>query len=410
MKFLPAAVVPLAAFFVTNWLATGGVKPFYTTYGTDTYVYEHNGIPSYWSNPRDLDANKESTSTYLFHCVLGHHGLLALTPVLLLSVFGWFFVLLRGQSRTRRWLVLAGAAMTLITLGFYLSRTENYNYGGNSVGLRWMLWLSPFWWIAMVPALERMNRRVLRGSAAVLLLLSMISVGWSLDRPWRPSWLFQQMEAAGWIHYRTLPKPFDPPRSSVFSTMPREPGTTMTWISSDGESLMVTVADEQPDETWLQLDARFKERGQPNLFDASFGLNLQLWNSRGVVSTKGTHGIDRHLSLEALFSGMPESHFSAIPIIAGRIITSRNPTRQQFNSAGILWVTSKSDPTKAWKVERGAARVFVDGHPVFGNCWHRCDVMYCDQLPFGVLQWKTTVTSAATGEVLSTKTWIAEAY
>ena len=405
MSFVPAAAIPLAAFFITNWLATGGVKPFYTTYGTDTYVYEHNGIPSYWSNPRDLDANTETLPTYLFHCVLGHHGLLTLTPVLLISVLGWGFALRKNQTQARRVLIMTGAAMTLITLGFYLTRTENYNYGGNSVGLRWMLWLSPFWWIAMIPALERVSRRMIHVAAALLLLLSMVSVSWSLDRPWRPSWLYEQMEAAGWIRYRTMPEPFDPPRSSVFSTMPRKPGTTVTWISSDGESLTVTVADEQPDETWLQLVARLKERGQTNLFDASFGLNLQLWNSRGVVSTKETRGIDRHLSLEALFSGMPESHFSAIPIIA-----SRMPLRLQFNSAGTHWIPSKSDATKAWKVERGAARVLVDGHPVFGQCWHRCDVMYCDQLPFGVLQWKTTVTSEATGEVLCTKTWIFEGY
>ena len=404
--FLPAAAIPLAAFFITNWLATGGVKPFYSTYGTETYVYEHNGIPSYWSNPRDLDANTESWPTYLFHCLLGHHGLLSLTPVLLLSLLGWGFVLRQHQTRTRRWLILAGAAMTLITLGFYLTRTENYNYGGNSVGLRWMLWLSPFWWIAMVPALERVSRRMLQAAGAFLLLLSMVSVSWSLDRPWRSSWLYERMETAGWIHYRTLPKPFDPPRSSVFSSMPRRPGTSMTWLSTDGESLTVTVADAQPDERWLQLIAHLKDRGEPALFDARFGLNLQLWNSRGVVSTKGTREIDRHLSLEALFSGMPEAHFSAIPIIASPI-----PSRLLlFNSVGTQWIRSKSNPTKAWKVERGAARVLINGHPVFGKCWHRCDVMYCDQLPFGVLQWKTTVTSEATGEILGTKTWIAEGY
>ncbi|MFO0976084.1 MAG: hypothetical protein U0996_06770 [Planctomycetaceae bacterium] len=50
--FVPAAVLPLAFFFLTNWLATGGVKPFYATYGSETYRYVHNGIPSYWMNQR----------------------------------------------------------------------------------------------------------------------------------------------------------------------------------------------------------------------------------------------------------------------------------------------------------------------------------------------------------------------
>jgi hypothetical protein len=78
-----------------------------------------------------------------------------------------------------------------------------------------------------------------------------------------------------------------------------------------------------------------------------------------------------------------------------------------YNAAGTKWIPSISDPTRAWQVERGAARVLVD-NPFWGKCWHRCDVMYCDQLPFGVLEWKTTVISETTGEVLSTETWVAE--
>lgn len=147
-RYLPAAAIPLAAFFITNWMATGGVQPFYATYGSETYVYVHHGIPSYWSNPRDLDANQETPIVYLWHCVLGHHGLLSLTPVLFLSVGGWFITLRLRTTGIQKWIILAGAVLTIITLGFYLTRTQNYNYGGNSVGLRWMLWLSPFWWLA----------------------------------------------------------------------------------------------------------------------------------------------------------------------------------------------------------------------------------------------------------------------
>ena len=93
----------------------------------------------------------------------------------------------------------------------------------------------------MVPALERITRRGLHCVAVVLLVLSMISVGWSLNRPWRPSWLYEQMEAAGWIQYRTLPKPFDPPRLSVLTRIPEKEGATMTWRSSDGERLTITA-------------------------------------------------------------------------------------------------------------------------------------------------------------------------
>ena len=37
-RYIPAALIPLAAFFITNWMSTGGVKPFYATYGSETYV------------------------------------------------------------------------------------------------------------------------------------------------------------------------------------------------------------------------------------------------------------------------------------------------------------------------------------------------------------------------------------
>lgn len=384
--FIPAAAIPLVAFFATNWLATGGIQPFYAGYGGETYVYEHNGIPSYWSNPQDLDANQESPPMYLFHCVLGHHGLLSLTPVLCLSVFGWWVSVMNRENPCRRMLILAGAVMTATTLGFYLTRTQNYNYGGNSVGLRWMLWLSPFWWIAMLPALETFHRRRFHVIAGMLLLISMVSVGWSINRPWRPSWLFEQMEAAGWIHYRTSPKPFDPPRYSVLNNIPETVGTTMTWESSDHDRLTLSVDSASADA----------------------GDHIVLGIELNGLKTSAT--LDR----KKLLAGRPMAEYfqcdHATNVLALRKlpeILQGLPFPRHYNSAGPTWISSKADPTKAWKVERAAARVSADD-PVFGRCWHRCDVLYCDQLPFGVLQWKMTITSDATGETLSTTTWIAE--
>jgi hypothetical protein len=93
------------------------------------------------------------------------------------------------------------------------------------------------------------------------------------------------------------------------------------------------------------------------------------------------------VNLAAILRGLPESRY--------------------FNAAGPAYVPAKSGATKAWKVERGAARVFVED-PILGPCWHRCDIQYCDQLPFGVLQWKTAINSDITGEVLDTQTWVAD--
>ncbi len=408
-RYVPAAIIPLAAFFITNWMSTGGVKPSYAAFGSDPYVHTHNGIPSYWTNPRDLDANQETPLVYLFHCVLGHHGLLSLTPVLCLSVCGWFMMLHRNENAVRKWIILAGAVVTFITLGFYLTRPQNYNYGGNSVGLRWMLWLSPFWWLALVPIVERLKTRPTRIIACILLLASIMSVSWSLHRPWRPSWLYEQMQAAGWINYRTPNKPFEPPRTSVFNTWPDKVGASMTWLSGDNERLIVTTADSP-------IAEGVRGRGK-NPYDFVMTIELEVGGQRTMLQKSPPHAfIDstpepREAEPNPSFRVAKLKEIFGVETLVNKFGLSRLPTYANswsgYNSAGTTWIPSASDPTKAWKVERGAARVLVD-NPQFGKCWHRCDVMYCDQIPFGVLQWKTTVTSDATGEVLSTKTWLAE--
>ena len=387
--FVPAAAAPLLAFFVTNWMATGGVKPFYATYGTETYVYEHNGIPSYWTNPRDLDANTESTSIYLFHCILGHHGLLSLTPVLLVAVCGTLVALLR-RTENRSLLILAGALMTVVTLGFYLTRTENYNYGGNSVGLRWMMWLSPFWWIAMVPALESIQRRSVHVLCGILLAGSIVSVNWSVNRPWRPSWLFEQMEAAGWIHYRTPVKRFDPARFSVLGEIPIVSQAAMSWSSSRGKKLRLEVLNA--DSEVMQLAVQLTPAGEATRSCVCAASRSRFRNGQ------------RWLSIP---EGQPEGHASSSQLAEIERLLQGLPAIRTFNAAGPTWIPSRKDSTKAWKVERAAIRVVIDD-PALGKIWHRCDVQYCDQLPFGVLQWKTSVTAEATSELLDTETWTAD--
>lgn len=396
--FLPAALIPLMAFFATNWMATGGVKPFYATYGSETYVYEHNGIPSYWTTPRDLDANTESPAVYLFHCVLGHHGLLSLTPVFIITLIGWWFTLRGGQDQARRTLILSGLLMSLVTLGFYLTRTQNYNYGGNSVGLRWMLWLSPFWWIAMVPALERCTRRAVQSFALSLLVISTISTGWSMNRPWRPSWLFEQMEAAGWINYKTPISPFESPRYSVFAAWPDNIGDASVWRNTSGERLIVTAREHDSADSPPNNNTQNPKNLVRHYELESNGEKQTLLESDGRL--RQIVGIEMLLNRPALKRSDSQSQVSQQAALL-------DPRWSGFRPAGPTWIPSRSNPAKAWKVERAAARMLIDD-PVFGKCWHRCDVLYCDQLPFGVLQWKTAVTQDSTGDVLSTETWVAE--
>lgn len=236
--FVPVALVPLLFFFVTNYLATGGWKPFYLYYGTDKYEYIYRGIPSYWMHPAGLDRSLDSTFVYLLHCTIGHHGILSLSPVVLLSLCGWIRLArerVRGTSPPRAWNVVLwmGAGLTAVVLCFYLTRTQNYNYGGNSAGLRWMLWLVPFWLLAMIPALDAARSVGFRSLALVCLAVSTFSMAAALPNPWRHPWLFRVMSDWQWIDYDAKPPRFEPPRSTWFDRLPPDDGIRR-WVEWDG--------------------------------------------------------------------------------------------------------------------------------------------------------------------------------
>ena len=209
--FVPAACVPLAAFFVTTYVATGDWKTFYFYYGGDKYKYVVDGVPSYWMHPAGLDANVERPIVYLLHCTFGHHGIFSLSPIFLLSLAAWVVPALSRQFRLRGWLWLSGG-LTLIVLGFYLTRTQNYNYGGNTSGLRWTFWLIPLWIVSLIPALDASaERRSLKFLAALLLAVTTFSSWYAIENPWQNPWLFR---ADGALGMDRLP----PPRRRLQST------------------------------------------------------------------------------------------------------------------------------------------------------------------------------------------------
>ena len=217
VAFVPAVLAWGVAFLGTNVIATGGLKPFYAYYGTEKYEYTIDGKDSHWkklkNNPTGIDAGGDSTPAYLLHCTVGHHGLLSLSPVFLLTLLAWFR-LRRPSAERLRTLSIATAVITVVVLGFYLTRTSNYNYGGVSCGLRWMLWLVPLWLVAMIPVLDDLAAsRPARIATILLLLFSTISSVTPLVRqgnwnkhaapnPWQQPWLFQLMELEWkWIDY-----------------------------------------------------------------------------------------------------------------------------------------------------------------------------------------------------------------
>lgn len=207
LYFVPAVLLPLGAHLGLNWIQTGSLRPFYASFGTDLYVFTYNGRPSYWSNPQGIDRNLDSPPYYLLHCLLGHHGIFSLSPIFLACLWSWMRPG-KAEDGLRPWIWL-GWICTVVVVGFYLTRTNNYNYGGVTSGLRWTFWLIPLWLIALLPALDSLvqieccrRRRLWGGLFLLAVAISVFSAMMPWNNPWTHPWLFQALEQAGWINYR----------------------------------------------------------------------------------------------------------------------------------------------------------------------------------------------------------------
>ncbi|MBX3436850.1 MAG: hypothetical protein KF861_05105 [Planctomycetaceae bacterium] len=431
--FVPAAIVPLAAFFVTNYLATGGWKPFYMYYGTEKYEFFENGMPSYWMNPRGIDQAKDDLLVYILHCTIGHHGIWSLTPIYLLTLGGWLIPKSWTESPLRVFHAL-GCLLTGALFVFFLTKTENYNYGGVSVALRWMLWLTPFWLLAMIPALDAW-RPELRGRifCCVLLGWSVFSAWYPFSSPWRQPWLFELMTLAGWIDYsdpKLTPQPFyswiralppatddAPPEpywiefeglsstghlvrlrleSAPSADIPTVPGegrqlvpirVTRTRIEADGQSTVLSDWVIAIDATDDRDDIR--PPGFRPFPDSRPLHDIIAW-SQGTPAEPGTIA-------ETILRGLPE-----------RVARSKDPKA----------IAAEQGPRYTGKVVRYVDRPLLGrterfrciqaagevSQPATGNLprtVHRRDIWMTDDVPFGVLAFETSVRDPRTGEVLT---------
>jgi hypothetical protein len=396
---LPAAIVPLAAFFATNWLVTGGPMPFYSAYGSDKYVFVHEGIPSYWMHPRGIDQNLDSFPAYLLHCVVGHHGLLSLTPVFVLTLFGWWRaareLIARARTRDLRTPTLAGfappvhvlgAALTIIVLGFYLTRTQNYNYGGVSVALRWMLWLVPFWLLAIPVAFDTWEpgktARSLIGSA---LAVSVFSAWYPFDGPWKQPWLFGVMVRAGWIDYSNPPPQLEFPMSAWINRLP--------------------MAPERDPDYWIELTGRSPHNAPLSIRIADGGLEQTRDRQVRIVEVTETRDGATTLSRYPV---------APVPWAAGVgprefLVWGQPPDDRVRDAAERFWTGVQSGEqvryaaaaerylrlplrTDAFRCLQCIARAVQPAAGEHGETTHeRCDVWVCDELPFGVAQMESQV-------------------
>ncbi len=388
--FVPAAVLPLAGFFWTNYLATGGVKPFYAYYGTEKYEYVFEGVPSYWVHPKGIDANQESPGAYLMHCTIGHHGIFSLTPIFLLTLWSWLDV--RSWKSHRLWPIhAAGVFLTVVIMGFYLSRTANYNYGGNTAGLRWVFWLIPFWLVAMLPLFDRFVRRPwFVGLAGLLFVVSVYSMASATANPWSPSWLYGLMKDWEWIDYDTPPPALPRRLTTFFSTLPPVDEKNPAWIefsspASDGTLTVLRLED----------GGRTKDEGR---------------TIRKLIATWITGNV-RQRSEEFY---LDEAKFNAGRAPREFIVWRDNPSAQAkrnaltflrnlpsprpYNADHIRYLKTPLRKKDAFRCQQAASRVAFA--PAGQRFIYRSDVWICDQVPFGVLRFQTIVSDPASGETV----------
>lgn len=204
LVYVPSALVPISAFLYTNYLALGEWWPAYEKFGSIWYEYPG----SYWAVRRGIDAAREPIWLYMFHLLLGHHGILSLSPIYLLSVISMCMprVGMGNLQRGFKLLLIFTAVVSLVVFLFYTTYVyyvlKTSNYGGWTSGPRWFFWLIPLWLLCMLPAADRMSAsRMGRGVGYILLALSALSVAYPAWNPWRHPWIYNWMETLGWIQY-----------------------------------------------------------------------------------------------------------------------------------------------------------------------------------------------------------------
>jgi hypothetical protein len=213
VAYLPAAILVTAAFFTTNYLAIGDpaqpadMRNFIPAYlQKDLYQADADGQPSYWArkDKSGIDAlndHPEPIPIYVLHSLVGHHGVITLSPILL---FAWWGMAGQAIAGTRVWrtFALLSMAVSAVVFAFYVFISDQRNYGGFCHGLRWVIWMSLVWLYFLPACLDRWgSRRWVAGAGWAALVVSVLSVFDTWYNPWTRSWWHRILRFVGVIDY-----------------------------------------------------------------------------------------------------------------------------------------------------------------------------------------------------------------
>ena len=175
--FIPAFVPPLLLHFFLTYLSTGSLVPIYLR----KTLYQYPG--SYWLKPGGIDAANEPKPIYFFHMILGHHGVLSMTPVLVLACWGLYRSIRRLAVRLAEALVVA-APLIMVTawIGIFTK-----NYGGVCVGLRWLLFAIPLLFVFTAVWLEEKSSKIAACLLVALIIVGFLNLWDALNGPWSES-------------------------------------------------------------------------------------------------------------------------------------------------------------------------------------------------------------------------------
>jgi hypothetical protein len=182
--FVPGVLLVTVLFFGCTFWATGGFVPFYLHKELYNYAGRPPGTPPY------LFGTKDSRAVYILNYIVGHHGVISLSPVLLFGLIGMFSRRTPGPLRLGA-LILTGIQCVFVFFAIH-------DYAGTCQGPRWFFWLIPIWLFCLPPVVEQLGRSTF-GRCVLIesLLWSFGSVCYATfawpSGPWSVSWLHEWM-------------------------------------------------------------------------------------------------------------------------------------------------------------------------------------------------------------------------